>query len=74
MSSGATTSASSVSVSDVASIAAMVTITVVALSSDRVTSSVMTCLVCCVSFITRARICPVLTRENQPSGSRCRCA
>jgi hypothetical protein len=73
MSSGATTSASPVSRQLIASRAAIVVRITAPLCSERVTSSVITCLVCAVSVSTRARICPVLWRAKKASGSRCRC-
>ena len=52
----------------------MVVMTIAALWIERVTASVMTCFVCCVSVRTRASIWPVFVRVKNGSGRRWRCA
>jgi hypothetical protein len=73
MSSGATTSERSVSRQEIAKSATIVVTTTAELWSERVMISVTSCFVCAVSVRTRARICPVLVRPNQPRGRRWRC-
>ena len=50
-----------------------VTMIVAAFCTVRVATSERIALVCSVSVRMRARICPVLVRPNQGSGSRCMC-
>ena len=70
---GASTNDTSVSFQLSDSRNATVTMIVAPLCSDRVTSSVISALLCAVSVRILATICPVLVRWKYDSGSNSRC-